>query len=129
MKSTVAIAIALGLVASSLAAIQGAKDDPVKKLMKAKTGYAHRLLDAVVAQDFDTVREEAFRLRAVAQTADWNVLDTAAYARESEGFVHATERLQATAKERNGDAVALAYVDVTLSCIHCHRYVAANRKP
>jgi hypothetical protein len=127
MKWTVAIACAgLALVAF---AFQSTKQDPVKALMKAKTGYAHRLLDAVVAQDFDAVREQAFRLKAVAETADWNVLATAEYARESEDFIDATEGLLDSAKARNGDAVALAYMDVTLSCIHCHRYIKANLKP
>ncbi len=127
MKWGVSIVYAgLALAAFSFRATQ---EDPVKTLMKAKAGYTHRILDAVIAQDFDTVREEAFRLKAVAETADWNVLDTAEYARESEDFIHATEGLLESAKARNGDAMALAYVDVTLSCIHCHRYIKANVKP
>lgn len=127
MKRTLALAIALaGFTGAAVQQEQDGQESPVQSLMKAKSGYAHRLLDAVVAQDFDTVREEAFRLKAVAETGDWNVLDTPEYVRESQGFIQATERLLDSVKERNGDAVALAYMDVTLSCIHCHRYVRAN---
>lgn len=128
MRTTLSLAMALALAGLTLTAVQPTEQGPTQNLMKAKRGYAHRLLDAVVAQDFDAVRDEAFRLKAVAETGDWNVLDTTEYVRESQAFIRATERLLDTAKERNGDAVALAYMDVTLSCIHCHRYVKANLK-
>jgi cytochrome c556 len=95
--------------------------------MKAKSGYAHRLLDAVVLAEFETVRDQAFRLKAVAGTADWNVMDTPEYVRESEAFIRATDRLLQSAGSKNPEAVALAFVEVTLSCVHCHRYVSANR--
>jgi len=108
-------------------ALQTATQDPVKTLMKAKAGYAHRLLDAVVLGELETARDQAFRLKAVAATADWSVMDTPEYVRESETFIRATDRLLQSAASKNPEAVALAYMDVTLSCVHCHRYVSANR--
>jgi hypothetical protein len=118
-------ALALSLLV--LSAVQTAKQDPVVTLMKAKAGYAHRLLDAVVLGDVGTAREQAFRLKAVAQTADWNVIKTPEYVRESDAFLRATEELLEAAQSSNRDAVALAYVEVTLSCVRCHRYVKAQR--
>ncbi len=120
------------IVGCTIAALASAlsstgQDDPVKTLMKAKTGYAHRLLDAVVLEDFDALADQAFRLKAVAETGDWNVLDTPEYVRESEAFIQATEKLAAAARERNGDAAALAYMDVTLKCVQCHRYIKTYR--
>ena len=118
-------ALALSLLA--LLALQTARQGPVESLMKAKAGYAHRLLDAVVLGDLETARDQAFRLKAVAETADWNVMDTPEYVRESEAFIRATDRLLQSAGSKNPEAVALAYVEVTLSCVHCHRYVSAQR--
>ena len=122
MKSPV---LALSLLV--LMALQTARQGPVESLMKAKAGYAHRLLDAVVLGELETARDQAFRLKAVAETADWNVMDTPEYVRESEAFIRATDRLLQSAGSKNPEAVALAYVEVTLSCVHCHRYVNANR--
>jgi hypothetical protein len=110
-----------------LSALQATEQSPVESLMKAKAGYAHRLLDAVVLGELETVRDQAFRLKAVAETADWNVMETPEYVRESEAFLRATDRLLQSAGSGNPEAVALAYVDVTLSCVHCHRYVNARR--
>jgi hypothetical protein len=110
-----------------LAGVQTAQQSPVEALMKAKAGYAHRLLDAVVLGDLDTVRDQAFRLKAVAGTADWNVMNTQEYVRETEAFILAADRLLQSAASKNTEAAALAYVEVTLSCVRCHRYVRANR--
>lgn len=118
-------ALALSLLV--LAGIQSAQQSPVEALMKAKAGYAHRLLDAVVLGDLETVRDQAFRLKAVAETGDWNVMTAPEYVRESEEFIHATEGLLQSAAGKDRDAVALAYVEVTLSCVRCHRYVRAHR--
>jgi hypothetical protein len=109
-----------------LVAFPAARQSPVEALMKAKAGYAHRLLDAVVLGDLETVRDQAFRLKAVAETADWNVMDTPEYVRETESFLDAVNRLHTAAGE-GVESAALAYVQVTLSCVHCHRYVSAHR--
>lgn len=110
-----------------LAAFQAKTPSPVETLMKAKAGYAHRLLDAVVLGELETVRDQAFRLKAVAETADWNVMDTPEYVRESDAFIRATDRLLQAAASKNHEAVALAYVEITLTCVHCHRYMSAQR--
>jgi hypothetical protein len=118
----------LALSALVLSGLQTGREDPVKALMKAKAGYAHRLLDAVVLGELEVVRDQAFRLKVVAETSDWKVLDTPEYVRESEAFIRATERLLESAAGGKRESVALAYVDVTLSCVHCHGYVAGAKR-
>jgi hypothetical protein len=118
---------ALALSLLFIPPLQTATREPVKSLMKAKAGYAHRLLDAVVLGELDTVRDQAFRLKAVAETGDWNVMKTPEYVRESEAFVRAADRLQQSAASENVEAVALSYVEVTLSCVRCHQHVSFRR--
>jgi hypothetical protein len=120
MKSLVLV---LSILA--LSAFQTGREEPVKALMKAKAGYAHRLLDAVVLGEVEVIRDQAFRLKAVAQSSDWKVVDTEEYVRETESFTRATERLLRSAAGGSREAAALAYVDLTLSCVH----VARTRAP
>lgn len=117
--------LALSLLVISV--LQTAAQTPVESLMQAKAGYAHRLLDAVVLGELETVRDQAFRLKAIAETADWSVIDTPEYVRESEAFIRATERLQQSASSGNHEAVADAYVEITRSCVRCHRYMSSRR--
>lgn len=118
--TSLAIAIAL---ATTAALVTSQTDATTKTLMKAKTAYAHRLLDAVVLEDFDVIQDQAFRLKAVAETADWYTAESSQFVRETESFIRAADRLFQAAQENNGDAAALAYMDLTLSCVHCHRYL------
>ena len=64
----------------------------------------------------------------IAQTADWKIVDTPEYVRQGDAFIQAIERLLEAAGDENGDAAALAYMDVTLKCVHCHRYMRRRWK-
>jgi len=108
-------------LAASAAVLMSQPDSATRTLMKAKAGYAHRLLDAVVQEEFDVIQDQAFRLKAVTETADWSATQTPWFVRESDGFIRATDQLYAAAKAKDGDAAALAFVDLTLRCVHCHR--------
>lgn len=125
-------ALLFGVAAVSSIAISASltsqPDPTTPTLMKAKAGYAHRLLDAVVIEDFDVIQDQAFRLKAVAETADWRGSDSPEFVRETDAFIRATERLYQAAKAENGDDAALAYMDVTLSCLHCHRHLRQSRR-
>ena len=124
MKKAHLVVLALASIALGIgSAVLLSQEDPKERLMAAKSGYAHRLLDAIIEEDFETIRDQAFRLKAVAETADWNVVETPQYVRQSDAFIHATDRLVEAARNENGDAAALAYMDITLKCVHCHRYL------
>jgi cytochrome c556 len=116
--TTLAIAAVL---AASAAALLSQPDSTKRTLMKAKAGYAHRLFDAVVQEEFEVIQDQAFRLKAVTETADWNATKTPWFVRESDAFIRATDQLYAAAKAKDGDAAALAFVDLTLRCVHCHQ--------
>lgn len=118
--------VILALVIVASVTLSGSQEDPIQQLMRAKTRYAHRLLDAIVMEDFVTIRDQAFRLKAVAETGDFQVLDTPEYVRQNDAFIEATDRLIDAAREESGDAAALAYMDITLKCVHCHHYLRAH---
>ncbi len=46
--------------------------------------------------------------------------------RPSAEFRHSIERLIEAAKAKDVDATSLAYVDMTLKCVHCHKYVRSG---
>lgn len=123
MRRTLWILVAVVAVVAA-AAVVTSQNEPT--LMKAKAGYAHRLLDAVVQEDFAVIQDQAFRLKAVAETADWRASRSPELVPETDEFIRATDRLFQAAKEEDGDAVALAYMNVTLSCLHCHRQLRSQ---
>jgi hypothetical protein len=55
------------------------------------------------------------------------VLETSDYAEQSAEFRRAADGLKKAGREKNLDAAALRFVDVTLKCVHCHKYVRGVR--
>jgi hypothetical protein len=53
----------------------------------------------------------------------WFVLDTHEYKEFSKAMEDSANQLIRAANEKNVDAAALRYFDLTLRCIDCHRYV------
>lgn len=123
-RRTVTTLVAFAALATASVVLTSQPDK--RALMKAKAGYAHRLLDAVVQQDFDVIEDQAFRLKAITETSDWNATKTPWFVRESDAFIRATDQLYEAGKSKDGHAAALAFVDLTLRCVHCHQELKSN---
>ena len=91
--------------------------------MALKLKHAERVLEAVALADFDTMAKESQALSLLSQEAAFNVLMTAEYAQQSLEFRRAADALTRAAKAKNIDAAALAYVDMTMKCVNCHKHV------
>jgi hypothetical protein len=62
----------------------------------------------------------------LSQEAGWNVIQTPEYLRLSEDFRNTTGQLKQAAMEKNLDAVGLAFVKLSISCIDCHRHTKSE---
>ena len=115
------------LLAASVTQGHGKAQSPVNVLMRLKLDSAQNTLEGLAIEDFDMVARNAKRLRLLSQETGWNVLQTKAYRDYSHDFRRATEKMILAAKQKNVDAVGLAYIDLTFTCIDCHKHVRAQR--
>jgi hypothetical protein len=53
----------------------------------------------------------------------WRISKDAMYKQFSDEFTRNAEKLVEAAKEKNIDRAALRWMDTTMSCIECHRFV------
>jgi hypothetical protein len=97
--------------------------DKVSQFMKHKLVHAHKLLEGLAIEDFDLIAKHSQELTLVSREAQWSVLQTPQYAQHSAEFRRATEAIHQAAKKKNLDGAALAYVDMTMKCVNCHKYV------
>jgi cytochrome c556 len=127
MKRLAIVALLGLLVAPSAATPQ----QPVKlsrpELMKQKLASAERVLGALALENFDGIVKDSERLSLLTLEESWNVVQTPDYRRESEEFRRAADALTAAAKAKNLDGATLAYVQVTMKCVHCHKYVRSAK--
>ena len=121
-------ALVLAVVGSLPPASQAAEPAPLRPddvavFMRAKLDHSSEVLEGLSLADFEKIRRGGQLLALASQASSWQVLQSEEYARQSVAFRRACERLERAATEKNLDAAALAWMDVTMKCVQCHRYV------
>lgn len=97
--------------------------------MKVKLLHAQKVLEGIVKENYDEVAKSSEAISLLTLEEQWNVLTTEKYLQQSRAFREAADSITDAAKARNLDAMSLAYVDMTLSCVKCHKQLRAKVKP
>jgi hypothetical protein len=97
------------------------------EIMKLKLKHAQKLLEGIALNDFDTIGKNSKDLLVLSQKAEWRVFPTPSYLMHSNEFQRTTEKLIQGAKDKNLDGATLAYLEMTLNCVRCHKYVREER--
>ncbi len=108
-------------------AVQTYAQTPLAQLMRNKLLYAQRLLEGMALADFTKINQSAEELIQLSKSAEWLVYRTPRYEMHSNDFRRAAEKIAQKAQAKNIDGVALAYMDLTMSCVRCHEYVREVR--
>ncbi len=108
-------------------AIPSQKPNQVAKFMQVKRQHAHELLDGLALEDYGRIAKYSEKLSLLSHEASWKVLQTPDYLEHSRSFRKSTNQLAKAAKAKNLDGATLAYFQVTLNCVNCHKYVRTAR--
>lgn len=99
-----------------------------KDAMKRKLEHSQNALEGMTMEKFDLLEQNAAALVRLSQTAAWRAIETDEYRLFSDEFRRHAKALQTAAQKKNIDAASLAYVQMTLTCINCHKYVRNKQK-
>jgi hypothetical protein len=116
--------LAAVLVAGSSLWIDGYQEPdqrPSVEIMWRKLDLSHRVLDALVLDDFEALEAYSSDLASLGQAGEWVLTDLEGYTSRSAGFRRSAAELGRAARARDTEAATLAYVDLTLGCVGCHR--------
>lgn len=111
------------LIGVTSAVAQDDREANISKFMKAKLSHSQKLIEALTLEDYDQMAKSAQEMSLLSQAELWQVLQTPEYLQHSTEFRRAANTLTEAAKKKNLDGAALAYVDMTLKCVNCHKYV------
>jgi len=106
---------------------RGSQGPELNTVMREKLAHAQKLLEAVVTSDWTSLETHSRELEQVTNDPRWMVLKYPEYARHSAAFVRAVQTLHTAAAQRDLEKTPQAYVNVTLQCVDCHRYLARER--
>lgn len=95
--------------------------------MKQKLKHTTAIVEGLATDDLKEIADGAEALMLLSQEADWNAIKTPAYLKMSNEFRSSAKRLRRSAEEKNLDGATLAFFEVTLNCVRCHKYVRSQR--
>jgi hypothetical protein len=123
MKSYTVAGVSFALLL--LAAICGRSEPNVstKDVMRFKLLHAQRVLEGIATENYEVIADNAKKLKALSQQADWQIRQTPEYQKFTADFARNADSLLQAANNRNVDAATVAYFQMTVSCTTCHRYL------
>jgi hypothetical protein len=103
------------------------RPEAVRQLMVSKLKSAQLVLEGLAMKDFDKITRSGDKLVQLSRTEEWFMMKTPRYEVHSNEFRRAVEKMVQKARDKNLDGAALAYFDMTMSCLRCHEYVREVR--
>jgi GH24 family phage-related lysozyme (muramidase) len=123
MRRLVYAALLLPLLVVPSSSQERKKKREPDPLMVAKLKESQTLLEGLTLNDLAKVRKSAEKLLEISKTAQMRkALNTARYDLHANNFQRSAETVIEKAKDKNIDGAALAYVDMTITCVRCHQY-------
>ena len=119
----VMVVLILSLAGTWFSQAQTDTNATTSEIMKQKLDYAHYILNGIATANYDLMSANAEKLSKLSQAVAWRARETPQYEVFSAEFRRHADALAKAAKDRNPDAASIAYVQMTLSCVNCHKYM------
>jgi cytochrome c556 len=103
------------------------RDRALAMFMQAKLDYSKDVLEGLTTADFTKVAQGAQALRQLTEDELWRVNPNINYVRYTEEFVRLADAMEAQANAQNIDGATLSYVNLTINCVNCHKFVRDQR--
>jgi cytochrome c556 len=128
MKKSIGV-LAVAVFVAGAFAVTSWSQQPMgnRDFMRAKLDHAQKVLEGLAMEDHHLIVKHSQELSLLSLAANWQVLQTPEYAQQSLEFRRAVDSLTEAGRKKNLDGAALAYVDVTMKCVNCHKYVRGVR--
>lgn len=121
----------LGLLSTSLAMLAWGQQPPAPPahhpdelpgLMRAKLASSQKVVEGLMAKDFELIRKGAEEMGTVCDATEWRGSDDQVYAHYRAELRRAAKKLILLAEEKNLDGTAYTYMHSLTTCISCHEY-------
>lgn len=99
------------------------KNPALSVFMREKLAASQSVLEGLVTEDFEKIQKGGEKLSLMSHAAQWQVLETDTYTAYSREFRRNADRLVTMAKKQQIDSATLGYMQLTMTCINCHKYV------
>ena len=106
------------------------KDDPQAPSvwMKNKLEFSKQILSGISTGDFDEIATSARAMRGLGKIEGFVRARTPGYKSHLEVFLTANDELIRQAEKESVEGAALAFTQMTISCVNCHKHLREHDK-
>lgn len=90
-------------------------------IMRMKLEPAKSILEGIALGDFQSVQKSTEQIRKLTLDSNWMHIQTEKYRENTSNFERSLNLLKRMCEEKDMDGVTLAYMQVTMRCVECHR--------
>ncbi len=98
-------------------------DQELRDFMRKKLEASSQILEGLALEDHALIKQGAEALAKMSTTEKWHISKDVMYRQFSNEFQRNAEKLVDAANDKNINRAALRWMDATMSCIECHRFV------
>ncbi len=114
--------LSLLLVATALSADDKKDEDKGPSFwMKQKLTYSQQILNGLALEDYDMIVENANAMKGLNKLEYFVRRKPEGYRTQLKAFQQSVDQLVETASASNLDGATLAFTQMTISCVHCHK--------
>jgi hypothetical protein len=102
---------------------QAEKESGVKEAMRQKVAYSQQVLVGITLEDYGLIVNNAEKLVELSNKTNWYSRQVPEYELFLNEFRRTAQELMKAGQQKNLDAASLAYGQMTLSCVNCHKFI------
>ena len=125
------IACLLLLATGGVAAVNAqevvGKDQPMSFWMQKKLEYSKNILAGITTADFDKIVENAQSMRRLSSIEGFIRGRTPGYRTQLQVFEQSADEIIRQGQKGNVDGAALAFTQLTISCVDCHKQLRETK--
>jgi len=106
---------------------EAGKEQPVSFWMKKKLEYSQNILAGIANADFDKIVVNAESMRDLSKIEGFVRGGMPGYRTQLHIFEESTDEIIRQAKKDNVDGAALAFTQLTISCVNCHKHLRETK--
>jgi len=102
---------------------QAEKKSAVKEAMRQKVAYSQQVLVGITLADYGLIANNAEKLVELSNKTNWYSRQVPEYELFLNEFRRNAQELMKAGQQNNVDAASLAYVQMIMSCVSCHKFI------
>lgn len=122
-----AMFLAIGVIANGDDKQAADQNQPESFWMKKKLEYSQNILAGIATADFDKIVANAQSMRNLSKIEGFVRSQTPGYRAQLHIFEESADEIIRQAKKDNVDGAALAFTQLTISCVNCHKHLRETK--